>query len=159
MIHSIFFGAAIAACACGVFIGCNNSNTVTPPSSDANPAAPTGATLIYSDGFGGDLSKWETNYMILVSDFYPHMKITTDAAHTGTHSLTSDSCRTALLYKLSPRLETGIAGVEYFIMAKAKGKANFVVEIGQDAGSSGGLFKAFGMGFDPTDFLKCIYYD
>lgn len=133
----------------------------TKEAAEAGPAAPGGATLIMSEGFGGDLSKYEKDYMVTMADIYPHMQITTDAAHGGTHSITGDSNQTALLYALSSetRVEGGIAGVQFYIMAKALGQANFTVEIGKNAGSSGGLGKAFGIGFDPNDSIKCKYYD
>ena len=158
MFHRIFYMSAAIACVMGALTGCNNP--ASEEQSD-NPPVPAGVNLIYSDGFGGDLSDWETNYMITVGDNYPHMRITRDAVHSGKYSVTTDSNRTALLYSLLPaeRVETGIAGVQFYIMAKEKGGANFTVEIGQNAGSSGGLGKAFGIGFDPNDSIKCKYYD
>jgi hypothetical protein len=113
-----------------------------------------------SEGFGGDLSTWETEYMINFGDpTYPRMRITTDTAHTGTHSLMSDSNRTALLYKLPEKLQDSIAGLQCYILAKEKGHTNFTVQLGQDAGSSGGLAKKFGFGFSPTDSVVTVFYD
>jgi hypothetical protein len=133
----------------------------TKAAEEAGPAAPAGAALILSEGFGGDLSKYEKDYMVTSTDIYPHMQITTAAAHAGTHSITGDSNQTALLYALNSdtRVESGIVGAQFYIMTRNLGEANFTVEIGKNAGSSGGLGKAFGIGFDPNDSLKCKYYD
>jgi hypothetical protein len=135
--------------------------------SDEPIAFPSAATaILFSEGFGNGLSKWESTYMVLVNDFYPQMRITTAAAHTGTHSITSDSNRTALVYRIVPRLEPSnpaaahyIVGVQFYIMASAAGQANFSVQFGQDNGSSGGLGKAFGFGFDKSDSIKTTFYD
>ena len=160
MLREIF--CIIAAVTCVVFImaGCNNP--VDPAAGDGDfLTAPAGATKIYSDGFEGDLSKWDEKYMIVVSDFYYHMQQTTAAFHSGKNSITADSNRTALLYSLSDErsVDQGIAGVQFYIMANEKGQTNFTVEIGKNAGSSGGLGKAFGIGFDPNDSIKCKAYD
>jgi hypothetical protein len=120
---------------------------------------PGGSTVIFSDGFGGGLSAWRDTYMPIIGDFYPAMRISTVAAHTGTHSITTDSNRTALIYYVDPRIETGIVGAQFYFMAMAKGQINFTVEIGQNAGSSGGLGKSFGFGFDKSDSVKTTYYD
>ena len=160
MFRKTFYIGTAMVCALSVLTVCNNP--VTPQGGGGEtPAAPAGAKVIYADGFGGDLSKWETNYMINMGDFYPHMQITTAAAHTGTHSITSDSSRTALLYALADSISvrTGIAGVQFYLMAKALDSANFTVEIGKNAGSSGGLGYAFGIGIDPNNSLKCKYFD
>jgi hypothetical protein len=147
--------------ACGIIalIGCNTNPVATD--TDQNPAAPSGATLIVSDGFGGDLSKWMSKYMINENDFYYPMRITDAAAHAGKHSLTTDSNRTALAYEIraTDRVEEGIVGTSFYIMTKATGQINFTVEMGQYGGSSGGLFKSFGMGFDARDSLKCTTFD
>jgi hypothetical protein len=151
---------AAAACVAAVFIGCGNPTSSTTPND--TPVVPSGATVIYSDGFGGDLSKWALDYMVLSGQpHYQHMRITADAAHTGKYSLTTDSNQTALIYELDATtwVESGIAGVQFYIMAKEKGGINFTVEIGKNAGSSGGLGKAFGIGFDPNDSIKCKRYE
>jgi hypothetical protein len=44
-------------------------------------------------------------------------------------------------------------------MAKSAGNINFVCMIGKNAGSSAGLNKAFGIGFDSSNVLKTVYYD
>jgi hypothetical protein len=104
--------------------------------------------------------------MVLVNDYYPQMRITTAAHNTGTHSITSDSNRTALVFKVIPPLEPTnttdvhyIVGVQFYIMAAAKEQANFSVQFGQDNGSSGGLGKGFGIGFDQSDSIKAMLYD
>jgi hypothetical protein len=126
---------------------------------DESITGPLGATIVFSEGFGNDLTRWKDFYMINIGDYYSKMRTTADAAHAGTFSLTSDSNRTALIHDISPRIETGIAGLQFYIMAKAAGHTNFTVQFGQNAGSSGGLGKAFGLGFDKSDSVKVGYYD
>lgn len=140
-------GAAISISG---FLGCGD-----PVSSDS-------PITVLSEGFEGDLSKWESNYMITVGDFYPHMRVTDEVSHSGKYCATTDSNRTALLYKIEPRLESSVCsvcGVEFYIMSKGAGQINFTVELGQNAGSSGGLGKAFGVGFDVRDSIKSTSYD
>ena len=157
MFSKIYYIGIVMACTAGMLTVCNN-----PASNDSeDPQIPAGVTAIYTDGFGGDLSKWDDHYMITVGDNYPHMRISTDAAHTGKHSITSDSNKMALQFSLDDTvsIRTGIAGVQFYIMAKELGQANFTVEIGKNAGSSGGLGYAFGIGFDPNDSIKCKHWD
>lgn len=151
MIHKAAMAMSFAMILTAIMAGCKSSdNSVNPVDN---------RTVIFTEGFEGDLSNWRPNYMITVGDFYPQMRITADAAHAGTHSITTDSNRTALLYYTDSRIEKGIVGAEFYIRANAAGQTNFTVEIGQNAGSSGGLGKAFGLGFDKTDSVKCTYYD
>jgi hypothetical protein len=159
MVRNIFLVIAAAACFTGGLTGCSKKNPAEPPAGET-PTAPAGSTLQFAEGFGGDLSKWDASYLVSYPDeIYPHLRITTEAAHTGTHSITSDSNRTALLFIDTPRVETGTVGVQFYIMAKVAGQSNFTVEIGQNAGSSGGLAEAFGIGFDPSDSIKCTFFD
>lgn len=139
--------------------GCKN------PVSPETILTPTGVTVVFSDGFGGDLSNYKPTYMINVGDFYPQMQITTDAAHSGTHSITSASNRSALEHDFKPALNrdtvagTTVVGIQFYIMAKSSGQTNFTVQIGKNAGSSGGLGKEFGLGFDKSDSVKCVFYN
>ena len=150
-----------------IMMGCGDKSNPVAVAGDEAVPTPAGSTVVMSEGFGGTLSpKWEDTYMVLVQDFYPQMRITTAAAHTGTHSITSDSNRTALVYKVIPPLEPTdaaavhyIAGVQFYIMASALGQCNFSVQFGQDNGSSGGLGKGFGIGFDQSDSIKTMLYD
>ncbi|MBN2188633.1 MAG: hypothetical protein JW699_04205 [Chitinispirillaceae bacterium] len=89
------------------------------------------------------------------------MSITTAAAHQGTHSLTTDSNMTALYHVELPanRVESGTAGVEFYLMAQTPGQANFGVLIGQNPGSSGAITPAFGIFFDPSDSIKCMVFN
>jgi hypothetical protein len=150
MIREFFCISAAVACIAGFVMSCND------------PVGPgDGEVKVYSDGFEGDLSKWDEKYMIVVGDFYPHMQISAVTSHSGKNALTADSNRTALQYSLNDdnSIDHGIAGVRFYLMASENGGANFTVEIGKNAGSSGGLGKAFGIGFDPNDSIKCKAYD
>ena len=135
--------------------GCKNNS---------NPAAPVDQrNVIFTEGFEGGQAELDTiwtRYLITIEEgFYTKMRLTTDTAHTGTHSITSDSNRTALEYDVFSRIESGIVGVEFFILAKSAGQTNFTISIGQNAGSTGGLGKEFGLGFDQTDSVKCVFFD
>jgi hypothetical protein len=160
MLRHILFAGAVMACVGGALTGCSKKNPAEPPVSET-PTAPSGTTLVLAEGFGGDLSKWADHYMVTSSEIYSLMRITTDAAHTGTHSITGDSNMTALLFALpdTERVENGIAGVQFYIMAKELQQANFTVGIGASPSSSGGVQPLFGIGFDPSDSIKCTYYD
>jgi hypothetical protein len=154
MIRQVAFAGVVVACIAGMMMGCSKKD---------NPAGPQRQrTVLFTEGFEGDLSNWKTEYLINYGDpTYPRMRITTDTAHAGTHSITGDSNMTALEYDVpdTNHIDTLIAGIQFYIMATAKGQANFTVAIGQNNGSSGGLGKAFGIGFDMSDSVKCSYYD
>jgi hypothetical protein len=160
MFRKILFAGAAIACGVIALTGCSKANKAQP----TQPTPPE-RTVVFTEGFEGDLSKWDAHYLIQYpDDIYSLMRITGSAANTGTHSLTSDSNRTALYigkdhHLDTARLETGTVGLEFYIMAKAAGQANFTVDFGQDAGSSGGMSGHFGIGFDPSDSLVCTYYD
>jgi hypothetical protein len=128
---------------------------------DTNPTAPAGSSLLFSEGFGGDLSKWDGIYQVSGAEKYKQMRITTAAAKSGTHSLTTDSSMTALCHRelADSPVDTGIAGVEYYMMAQTLGQINFGLEIGKDPGSSGAVTPAFGIFFDPSDSIKCIVHN
>jgi hypothetical protein len=162
MLRQVARAGVVVACIAGMMIGCSKNPVVPPPPSDTPVNGPDGMTVVFSEGFGGNLSNWQEDYMINFADpHYPRMRITTGAAHTGTHSITTDSNMTALEYDVpyADRIESGLAGIQFYIMAKAAGQTNFTVAIGQNNGSSGGLGKAFGIGFDQTNVLKTTYYD
>ena len=155
MFRKLLFSGFV--CAAVVFMGCNSKSNPASPSD--TPAVPTGTTALFSDGFGGDLSKYESQFMLAVDSFYSPMRITIDAAHSGTHSLTTDSNKTALCYEVTPRPESGIVGFQWYMMAKSAGSINFAVSAGQNAGSSGGLSKNFGFAFDSSNVIKATYHD
>lgn len=168
MFRRIVFISATMACVIAMVMGCNKSSNPVSVT-DPDLSAPTGATLLMSEGFEDTLGKWTKDFMILAgAPHYTRMQITADAFKSGTHSLTSDTNFNALCYESPNKLDSiylfsqnasTIAGVQFYIMAKEAGQANFTVEIGQNAGSSGGLSKAFGIGFDPSDSIKATYTD
>ncbi len=125
---------------------------------DSSPEPPAGGTLIFGEGFGSGLSGWEGVYMISSEERYAQMRITTEAAHRGKYSITSDSNMTALYHIENNRVESGIVGVEFYMMAKEPSQINFGIEIGQNPGSSGAVSPAFGIFFDTSDSLKCIFF-
>jgi len=151
MFRQILFAGTVMVCGVVALTGCSKAKTTpTQP--------PPGETVIFSEGFEGDLSKWEGTYMIGM-DVYVQMRITTDAAHTGTHSLTTDSNITALYHTDTNRVESGTSGVEFYMKAQSLGEINFGLEIGQNPGSSGAVTPAFGIFFDPSDSIKCTIFN
>lgn len=146
-------------------MGCPSPTSPTTPTAGDTPPAITGTTTVFSSGLSptdiADSSKWSKNYMINANDFYPPMRATTDAFYSGKYSVTTDSNRTALVHAIDGdhRITSGICGVQFYIMAKKADSINFTLEIGQYAGSSGGLCKAFGIGFDVRDSIKATNYD
>ncbi|MBN1128609.1 MAG: hypothetical protein JXA71_06465 [Chitinispirillaceae bacterium] len=155
MFRYILVTGVVFICGIVALTGCK---TPTEPEIDTTPTAPAGSTLIFGEGFGNDLSNWEGVYMVSSMEMYSQMRISTEAAHQGTHSLTTDSNMTALYHVENNREETGTVGVEFYMKAKTAGKINFGVEIGQNPGSSGMVSPAFGIFFDPSDSIKCIFY-
>lgn len=158
MFRQFLFAGSVMACFFCALTGCNKNPAAVEKDSD--PIAPAGSTLLFADGFGGDLSKWEGVYMVSSAEKYKQMRIATAAAHSGTHSITTDSSMTALYHQelADNRVESGIAGVEFYMMAQSLSKVNFGVEIGQNPGSSGAVSPAFGIFFDPSDSIKCTVF-
>jgi hypothetical protein len=156
MFRNIIYAGVVMMCGIVAFSGCDKSPTATE--NDSTPSAPAGATFIFGEGFGDGLAKWEGVYMISSMELYNQMRITTETAYNGTHSLTTDSNMTALYHIENSRVETGTVGVEFYMKAKTKGGINFGVEIGQNPGSSGAVSPAFGILFDPSDSIKCVFF-
>ncbi|MBN1760594.1 MAG: hypothetical protein JW863_19860 [Chitinispirillaceae bacterium] len=148
MIRTILLSGVMIVCGMMVMTGCNDP--VTGPSDNRN--------VIFSEGFEGTLAAWEGVYMVNSEEMYRQMRITSDAAHGGNSSLTTDSNMTALYHREGERFETGTVGVEFYLMATATGKANFGVRMGQNPGSSGAVSPSFGIEFDPSDSIKCIFF-
>jgi hypothetical protein len=160
MVRQILITSAAVACIVAL-TGCSKKNSTEPtePPASETPTAPAGSTLLLAEGFGGNLSHWEGVYMVSSMEMYRQMRITTDAAHTGTHSLTTDSNMTALYHTDTNRVESGTAGVQFYMMAQSLGEINFGLEIGQNPGSSGAVTPAFGIFFDPSDSIKCTIFN
>jgi hypothetical protein len=117
-----------------------------------------GRTVLFNEGFEGGLSKWEGMYMVNAEEIYTKMRVSSDAAHGGKNSLTGDSNMTALYHVESNRVESGVVAVEFYMKATNPAKANFGVQIGQNPGSSGAVSPSFGIYFDPSDSIKCIFF-
>lgn len=152
---------------------------------------PAGTELIFREGFEDDLMQWDDSLFVLTSmppptyfQYYQRMRITDEAAHSGMYSLTSDSSKTALesshntMYRIATDSGETIryngadyliknerrVGIQYFIMAKEMGEANFILVIGQHSDfflGRGGmdLLDFFGIGFAPNDSIQCLYVD
>lgn len=122
------------------------------------PSEPDDRTVLFSEGFEGDLSIWEGIHMVSMYERYVRMRITADAAHNGKNSLTSDSSMTALYFKHDDGVWNGIAGLEFYMKAASPGQINFGVEVAMYPGSSGRVWPSFGIYFDPTDSIKCTMF-
>jgi hypothetical protein len=163
MFRTILTASTVFACIIAiVVIGCSKTSNPVGP----NPlAAPTGYSLIFSEGFENPSADtlWASEFAAWSEGgIYPQMRYTTDTFYTGTHALTSDSNATALQYEINPLgspLTKAVVGVQFYLLAKAKSGINFTVWIGKNSGSSGGLTPGFGLGFDSTNVLKTTYFN
>jgi len=179
MIRTVAFAGVIAACLAGMMMGCSKKDNPVAPV-DTPSYVQAQRIPIFTEGFESDLSSWDPNYLVVYPEpIFTRMRITDAAAYTGgiqykngsgstvtvaaggTHAITTDSGSTALIYRLSDAaiILDSIAGVEFYIMAKALGQANLTLEIGKTNGSSGGLASGFGIGFDQNDSIKCMFED
>jgi hypothetical protein len=150
MFRKFLFIGAVMVSGIVVITGCSNDKTITP----------SDRTVLFTEGFEGDLTgKWEGVYMISSMERFDRMRVTTEAANSGTHSLTTDSNMTALYHTDTNRVESGTTGIEFYMKAQSLGQVNFGLEIGQNPGSSGAVTPAFGIFFDPSDSIKCIVFN
>ena len=153
------------------FFGCLTDDDSKDTDTGTNPDTttdPSGARVVFSDDFEGDLSKWEPDYLVVYGEpaFVP-MDISTAAFHGGSKSVTCGAGETALVAKLDTNLGAGyvasagktVAGIEFYMMGSSAGTEKFSAVIGKNAGSSGGLGKQFGFGFDESGNVIATYYD
>ena len=119
--------------------------------------------VIFSEGFEGnnlDSAGFRVAYR---GPDYGWMIITTNAAHSGTHSLASDSNKTGIrkILPVDQFINDSIAGLEFYLMAAKAGQTEVYSAFGQ-GGNSLGMLKngwqtVFGMGIDTSDSLWCLY--
>ena len=155
----VLLSLTITFCAtAAIIVSCTVPNLLGSP--DPSPATPSGATVLISESFGGNLSKWDASYMVSRGVLYSQMRNSVAVVHSGTHSITSDSSANALACSPHEIVDSGIAHLEFWLYAQSLGEANFTVQFGENAPqASGGLGKSFGIGFGRNDSLKCTYFD
>jgi hypothetical protein len=147
-----------AAAIGGMVVMCNQNKAPTKPPD--NPA-PLPGTIILSEGFEGDSTYLDSNnYRQLNYDpAQGRMSISTQHAHSGKSSLTSDSNNTSIKRNFSPSIDDSIAGLQFYLMATAAAHTNFFAALCKPGSSADGLITKYGMGIDKSDSLKYICYD
>jgi hypothetical protein len=132
--------------------------------STANPVTPPDQSfgdVILSEGFEGDSTYLDSNNyrQINYDPSQGMMSISTQYAHSGKSSLTSDSNNTSIKRGISPSIGDSIAGLQFYLMATKLAHTNSFAAICKPGSSSDGLITKFGMGIDKSDSLKYICYD
>ena len=136
------------AAAVALFISCSKNS-----SAPEEPTLPT-RHVLFSDGYENDLSQYtQVTYM----PGWSTMSISTAAAHSGTHSLASDTNKCGIKKILDTAITDSIAGLEFYCMAKRTGQTNFYAALATSGSSPTGLWVIMGMGIDRSDSLKFIY--
>jgi hypothetical protein len=110
--------------------------------------------VILSEGFEGDLSNYK---QITYVPGQGIMSISTQQAHSGKGSLTSDSNNTGIKRVIDPSIDDSIAGLQFYLKATKTSHDNTIVAICKMGSSANGLFTIMGMGIDRSDSLKCVY--
>lgn len=140
-------GIAAAVAVCGISIMCNKDSGTTIMQRNA----------VFSEGFElTDLSNAGYMQLTYVSG-QGMMSISTNAAHSGSSSLTSDSNNTGIRKSLNDAIYDSIAGLEFYLMAKKAEHINFFAAIARPGSSVNGLFTIMGIGIDKSDSLQYIY--
>jgi hypothetical protein len=85
------------------------------------------------------------------------MSISTQYAHSGKCSLTSDSNNTSIKKGISPSIDDSIAGLQFYLRATKLAHTDFIVAICKPGSSANGLFTIMGMGIDKSDSLRYVY--
>jgi hypothetical protein len=149
MVYAI---AAVALCAMVVSCSKKTTNPVKPPDQ------PLG-NVILSEGFEGDSTYLDSNNyrQITYGPAQGRMSISTEHAHSGKSSLTSDSNNTGIKKGISPSIDDSIAGLQFYLMATMAAHTDFIVAICKPGSSANGLFTIIGMGIDMSDSLKYVY--
>ena len=144
-------GAAVAVS--GIVVMCNKDSGTTPTTPPRN--------VLFSEGFEGTNLDSAGYTKLYNPPAYGWMSISTNAAHSGTSSLTSDSNNTGIRRWLDNPIRDSIAGLEFYLMAKESGKTNFfaaITTMGTSAGMLDNGFSALlGMGIDKSDSLWYSY--
>lgn len=131
-----------------ILFGCNSKSN--------NPQAPTdpNRNVLLTENFETDLLKYQ---QVTYMPGWGMMSISAQAAHSGTHSLTSDANLTGIKKRLDAEIQDSIAGLEFYIMAKKGEQINLFAALCQSGSSFNGLFTIMGMGISKSDSLYFVY--
>jgi hypothetical protein len=140
---------AMAAAATGWLIMLCNSGSDPAGSSDK-----VTGTIILSEGFEGDLSGYK---QIVYDGTQGLMSLSTQQAHSGKGSLTSDSNNTGIKAMIDPSIDDSIAGLQFYLKATKASHTNSIVALCKMGSSANGLYTIMGMGIDKSDSLKYVY--
>lgn len=149
MLRKIIFTGGVMVCGLIALTGCNKEDPVGLPD----------RTVMFTTGFEETMTGWDGVYQESSVRVYQQMTTTTDAAHSGTKAVTTDSNMTGLCHREPDRVESGIAGAEFYMKAQILSGINFGLLVGQNPGSSGAVSPSFGIFFDPADSIKCTFYN
>jgi len=150
--RSVFYFAAAAAIVAGM--NCTESK---PP---LEPDAPL-KTVLISDGFENDsavTANWMRYYLAQDPPRYAWLTVTAAEKHSGAKSLTSDSSHCGITRQIE-KIDTGLIGMEFYLMAGAPSQAKFGATFGESGGSSSMPLHSYGFAFDSTDSIKTIDFD
>jgi hypothetical protein len=156
---SRFVYAVVAAAMVVLFINCNKNSSAPP----AGPTAPA-RNVIFTEGF--ENIPYDLDDTLHPNPYYSKVTsmpgwtadtISTDAAHSGTHSLTSDSNLSGIKRPLDPAIADSIAGLEFYLMAKKAEHTNIYAALATSGSSYNGLWVIMGIGIDKSDSLMFIY--
>lgn len=141
----------IVLAAAGIFIDCDSPTSSKPP-------LPPPRQVIETDGFEYENDSLATKYnKVAWVGGRGLMSTTTAAAHSGTHSLTSDSTKTGIRLYSNFSIEDSIAGLEFYFMARKAEHIPFFAAIGLSGSEWNGLKAIVGIGTSASDSLQYIY--
>jgi hypothetical protein len=153
-ISRVFYIAA-AVTVFGIVGMCNKSGPTSP--------TPQPRNVLFTEGFEGNNLDSAGYTKLYNPRAFGIMSITTNAAHSGKYSLTSDSNNTGIRKWMYDNngdqivISDSIAGFEFYLMAKSSGKTDFfaaMVTMGTSAGMlDNGFSTVMGMGIDKSDSL------
>ena len=146
-----------------VLVSCNDPvgpTTQTDPQDDLPPG-----TVILSEKFEGDALEYlvdgeTTAYrQVVYTEGQTLMSLSSQHAHGGAGSLTSESNNTSIKRTIEPYIEDSVAGLQFYLMATKASQTNFFAAICKPGSAKDGLVTKFGMGIDASDSLKWVYQD
>jgi len=148
--RSLRFMYIIATIAITVILfdcNCNKTN---------NPAAPV-RNVLFTEGFEADTILSDNYQQVTYMTGWGMASVSANAAHSGTHSLTTDSNLAGIKKRLDTEIQDSTAGLEFYLMAKKAEHINLFAALAQTGSTSTGLNIIMGMGISMSDSLYCNY--